>query len=55
MSNDGIETHMINGQASLAAPKKFSSGSEEPAVLVSALSVSALVEQCQRVAEPIAG
>jgi len=47
MSNDGIETHMVNGQASLAAPKNFSPSSEEPAVVASALSVPALVEQCQ--------
>src|SRR5690242_12372187 len=53
MSVDGIETHTANGEAPLAAvqglpPEGLFPGSAEEALVVRALSVFTLVEQCRR-------
>ena len=52
MSDDGIEVHVVNGKALLAAvrglpPERLSPDSAEPTAGKRALSVSTLVEQCR--------
>ena len=53
MSDDGIEVHVVNGKAPLAAarglpPERLSPGSAEPTAVECALSVSTLVAQGRR-------
>ena len=53
MRDESVEIHMVNGKPLLAAarglpPERLSPGSAEPATAARALSVSALVEQCQQ-------
>ena len=53
MSNESIEADMVNGKAPLAAawglpPERLSPSSAEPTSAARAVSVPALVEQCQR-------